>query len=166
MSAMLVSFEQQTFNDSLMFLEKARILPTNQPFKRWTMLTWSIVSAQVCMEAYLNAFISAKLPTTERQAFTDDTRNFKNKVNDYVKSRLVLPLQTNDTGWQEILNSMQLRNKIVHHKVDKEVFDELTEKNAGRAIDSCRELIKRLCQADGKKYPKWVDKTQSQVYDS
>ena len=118
------------------------------------------------MEAYLYAFIYAKLPKSKRKKFRKYRKGFRDVVKKYVIGELRLSIKTSDKGWKKIEASGDFRNKLVHHKTDKEVFNHLTVKNAERAISSCRSLIRRLHKAEGTQYPPWVDKKKSEDYDT
>lgn len=164
--AILVSFEQQTFNDAIFFFEKIGSLSEKQPFERWRYITWTIVAADTCMEAYLNAFIQNKLNEQAGKIFQDNTYSFDKKISYFLEEILGLSISKGDEAWKNIMNLVKLRNKIVHHKTSHAIFNELTPENASKAVSSCKELIKRLHQAEGTSYPTWIDKIKSENYDT
>lgn len=163
--AIIVSFEQQTFNDALHFLERADGLTEDHVFERWSYFTWTIVAADTCMESYLNSFITAKLKEQSSKIFDDIPFNFDKKINLFIEQVLTLVIDKSDKGWQDIKDTVQLRNKILHHKTSSAIFNELNRNNAEKAINACRELVKKLHKAEGAQHPTWIDKTKSENYD-
>ena len=165
----LVSFPQQTFNDALFCVEKAKsLVPTEQPFEYWKYCAWSIVSSVLCMESYLKDYIIHKLTDQNKIIeFRENTPNFRGKIKilqDEFNSKIS---DYDSTDFDKIRDAINLRNDIVHYNRDN-IFNDLNIQNAEDEIEACRELIKKILAGEGLDYKihaKWVDKTQSESYD-
>ena len=165
----LVSFQQQTFNDALFCIEKAKALdPLKQPFESWKYCAWSIVSSVLCMESYLKGYIIGSLKDeTKKNKFRKNTPNFEGKIK-FLQNEFHSKIPDYDSSsFVKIRDAIKLRNDIVHFNRDN-IFNDLNVKNAEETIEACRELIRKILSGKGLDYKihaKWVDKTQSEMYD-
>jgi len=165
----LVSFQQQTFNDALFCIEKAKSLnPQKQPFESWKYCAWSIVSSSLCMESYLKGYIIDSLnDVTKKNQFRKNTLNFEGKIK-FLQNEFHSKIPDYDSSsFEKIRDTIKLRNDIVHFNRDN-IFNDLNIQNAEEAIEACRELIKKILSGEGKDYKiqaKWIDKTKSETYD-
>ena len=163
------SFPQQTFNDALFCIEKAKALdPLKQPFESWKYCAWSIVSSVLCMESYLKGYIIGSLKDeTKKNKFRKNTPNFEGKIK-FLQNEFHSKIPDYDSSsFVKIRDAIKLRNDIVHFNRDN-IFNDLNVKNAEETIEACRELIRKILSGKGLDYKihaKWVDKTQSEMYD-
>lgn len=165
----LVSFPQQTFNDSLFCIEKIKSLdPKKQSFEYWKYCAWSIISSVLCMESYLKGYILDKITDeNKKEQFKNDTPNFIGKIQILQNEFNSKISDYNSKEFEKIRTAIRLRNDIVHSNKDN-IFNDLNLKNAEETLEACREFIKKILSGEGldyKTFARWVDKTKSETYD-
>lgn len=174
---LIVDFRQQSFNDALFSLEKAREVSTEKPFEYWKYCTWSIISSCMCMESYLTSHIETikddigleYLENYERESWRlSHSKGFYSKIR-FIElitdSRIV---NEQDLDWQNIASIIQIRNDIIHYNKSS-IFNFITITNAENSIKACRDLVKKFhnaMQMDYRSFATWIDKTRSENYDN
>lgn len=171
MDALVVDFRQQIFNDALFSLEQAKALDAmKQPYEHWKYCTWSIIAACTCMESYIKSHIKVII---ENDADIERIYQSYGRAGMYQNIRFIENstenriIDASDADWNNIANTIQLRNDVVHFN-RHDIFNSLTITNAENAIKACGDLIKKFHVAMDIPYinfAPWIDKTQSENYD-
>jgi hypothetical protein len=172
-SAIIVDYRQQTFNDALYFLGQALKItnPLSQPFEYWKNCTYSIISATLCMEAYMtmeNNAIREQKNKSMWEACDKQLKGYSNGIRRKIRflecfyNIKIMDFQ--DPSWMNICSIIKLRNDIMHLN-RMSIFNSITLINAQNAIKACRDLIKKFHHETGTIPPKWIDKSISENYD-
>jgi len=172
--AIIVDYRQQTFNDALYFLEQAKKITKQieQPFEYWKNCTYSIISATLCMEAYMTMENNAINESNNKTAWEACNKQLKSYPNGIRKKMRFLEcfykiqiMDFQDPDWMNICSVIKLRNDIIHlNRVS--IFNSITLTNAQNAVKACRDLIKKFHKGVGTNPPKWIDKSNSENYDN
>lgn len=173
----LVNFPQQAFNDALYSLEEAKKLDkTSTPFEYWKYCTWSMISSMISMESYLTDYIQIIKDDVGKsfcKPYENESITISKAKGIYSKIRFIelitdtRIIDDNDSEWQNISNSITLRNDLMHYR-NAGIFNVINDSNASNAIKACSDMIKKFhisLDLDYRESASWIDKKHSEKYD-
>jgi hypothetical protein len=157
----LSSYEQQTLQNAIDFLQKARNTTEEDPIEYWSNSAWAIISFATCIEAYLTGHILAKIGEHEipNSKITGYNFGFTKKIR-YIEQDLKTQISDSTHDWQNVVDVMRTRNSIIHfNKIA--ITSLLTVDNAEKARDACKYVINRCKICFDAKLPQWVEQFAS-----
>lgn len=176
MSARLVHFPAEMFNDAMYFLEEAKKLSasSSNDWLRWRYLRASVIYSFASLEAYVNSFIEGFI--AEKLKLPKVANDFVNKerLGIPTKLELIIPLiigkefDKTKPEWADLQAIKKIRKRLVHYAGDTEIYNDsdllgVNIPNAEKGITMVRDMVKQLCALLGVKYPPWVDQTKSRT---
>jgi len=171
MSTLIASYVQQSFNDALNYLEKAKSIDKNaRPFDYWKFCTLSIILSCVCMESYIISHIRVIRDEMDPQIWSiyENGRpvGFYSKVKfiQFICDSVII--DDADSNWINISDSIKIRNDLIHFNQEN-IFQLITTTNAEKSIKACRDFIKKVNNAiglDNSQHANWIDKQTSEDY--
>ena len=174
-SVSAVDFPCEMYNDALFFKEEAKKLdPTSENYRlRWRYLRASIIFSLTSTEAYVNTFISDHVSNTLGQPDMAQKMS-KKRLSLDTKLEYILPLTTGKRmdktkkEWIDYKAIRKIRDRLVHYDKGEEIYKDkapygINMANAEKGIEMVRGIVKQLCALTKKRYPPWVDQTQSWI---
>lgn len=157
--AILSSYQQQTLQNAIDFLDKAKkIIPNDDPINYWSNCAWSIVSFATCIESFLTGHILAKIGETEipNTQMPGYKWGFAQKIK-FIENKLKIQISDSTSDWKNIIAMIHVRNDIIHfNKLG--ITTHLKVNNAEKMQDACKYVIKRCKICFGVKYAPWVER--------
>lgn len=174
MSARLVDFPAEVFNDALFFLEEAKRLdpiPEND-WLRWRYLRASILYSSACLEAYVNSLIADCLHNALGRKVAKNFR--KERIGLEFKIYIVYailirkPIDKSRQEWKDFKIIKTIRNRLAHYRGGTAIYNEkgkysINISNAERGITMVRDMVKYLKELAGEPYPPWVNQKHSKI---
>ena len=174
-SARVVNFSAEMFNDSLYFLEEAKKLgsQSENDWLRWRYLRASIIFSLTSFEAYVNTFIAGQIANTLKlqgvaKGFANDRSSLSAKLENIIPILTGKELDKTQPEWTDFQIIRKIRNRIMHYTGGTQVYNDadfygVNITNAEKGISMTRGLIRQLTRLVGKPSPAWVNQAQSRT---
>ena len=175
-SARLVNFPAEMFNDTIFFLEEAKKYDVSEEndWLRWRYLRASIIYSYASLESYVNLLIADTLRGVYglRQAAEEFQKDRSIRL--YAKIDKIYPNivgKAISPDWSSYSNFgliNEIRNRLSHFKGGAAIYNDsdpygINVTNAEKGVQMVRIVVKILKGLTNEAYPPWVDQQKSKI---